>query len=154
MEVSSWTASSPHLITMVPAIHPFIQSSSARIPSKVFMQRQTVRYVADLVCSIRIPVKNFGSLLTHWNSHWNSWWAHFEDTQLTVNSLDDLTLWACCELSLSLQLSKWAHCYHCMVSSSGDLTNSSWQAQGVSRKLTEVSQQAHSVNSSCEFAVS
>ena len=51
-----------------------------------------------------------------------------------------------CELSLSLQLWQWAHCYHCMVSSSVDLTNSSRQAQQVSCKLTESSQQAHSVS--------
>ena len=66
---------------------------------------------------------------------------------------------------MSLQLSQWAHCFHCMVSSSGDLTNSSQQAHCVSCKLTdssqqaqgarckliESSQQAHSVSSSCEF---
>ena len=47
---------------------------------------------------------------------------------------------------MSLQLTQWAHCYHCMVSSSGDLTNSSQQAHHVSCKLMESSQQAHSVS--------
>ena len=33
--------------------------------------------------------------------------------------------------------SQWAHCCYCIVSSSGDLTNSSQQARSVSCKLTE-----------------
>ena len=41
---------------------------------------------------------------------------------------------------------QWAHCYHCMVSSLVDLTNSSQQAQGVSYKLMESSHQAHSMS--------
>ena len=40
-----------------------------------------------------------------------------------------------------------------MVSSLGDLTNSSQQAHGVSCKLKVGSQQAHNVSSSCVFAV-
>ena len=43
----------------------------------------------------------------------------------TVNSQHELTLWPCCEPSVSLQLTQWALCYHCMVSSRNDLTNSS-----------------------------
>ena len=81
------------------------------------------------------------------NSHQNSWKAHLEDTQLPHSELSRwLTLWACRELSVSLQLRQWAHCYHCMVSSSGDLTNKSKQAHLVSCKLIESSRQAHSVS--------
>ena len=36
----------------------------------------------------------------------NSLGAHFEDSQLTVNSQDELTLRACCEFSVSLKLSQ------------------------------------------------
>ena len=50
--------------------------------------------------------------------------------------------------------SQWTLCYHCMVCSLGDLINSSDQAHGVSCKLTDDSQQAHSVSSSSEFTVS
>ena len=60
----------------------------------------------------------------------------------TVTSQDD----SHCELSGSLQLTPWAHCYHCMVSLSGDLMNSSQQAHCVSCELTESSQQAHSLS--------
>ena len=45
------------------------------------------------------------------SSHWNSRWAHFENTQLPHSELTRwLTLWACCELSISLQLTLWACC--------------------------------------------
>ena len=48
---------------------------------------------------------------------WDLQWAHFEDTHFAHSELTRLlTLWACCELSMSLQLARWAHCYHCMVS--------------------------------------
>ena len=68
----------------------------------------------------RLPSEGVSSHHTHRELTWIiSRWAHFEDTQLTVNSQDELTLWACCVFSMSLQLSQWAHCYHCMVSSSG-----------------------------------
>ena len=46
--------------------------------------------------------------------------------------------------------SQWAHCYHCMVSSSVDLTNSSQQAQGVSCKLKG----GLTARSHCELGVS
>ena len=70
-------------------------------------------------------------------------WAN---TILTVDSPECLTV------SLTVR-SQWAHCYHCMVSSSVDLTNRSQQAHGVRCKLMEDSQQGHSVRLSCELAV-
>ena len=45
------------------------------------------------------------------NSHWNSLKAHFEDSQLPHSELTRwLTMWTCCELSMSLQLKWWACC--------------------------------------------
>ena len=49
--------------------------------------------------------------------------------------------------------SQWAHCYHCMARSSVDPTNSSQQTLNVSCKLSEGSQQGHSVCSSGEVTV-
>ena len=72
-----------------------------------------------------IPVKNLSSQLTHWELTWksqkahpawvtvSSFWGHLFSLQCSHKMS---SLWDCCELSVSLQLSQWAHCYHCMVS--------------------------------------
>ena len=70
-------------------------------------------------------------------------WAN---TILTLGSPECLTV------RLTVR-SQWAHCYHCMVSSSVDLTNRSQQAHGVRCKLAGSSQQGHIVRSSRELAV-
>ena len=56
------------------------------------------------------PRKNLSSQLTQWELRLklteSSFWGYPVTSQW--NSQDELTLWACCELSVSLQLSQWA----------------------------------------------
>ena len=71
------------------------------------------------------PVKKLSSQLTHRElsrksrkAHpaWftvSSFCGHLITSQCTHKMRSHC---ACCELSVSLQLSQWAHCYHCMVS--------------------------------------
>ena len=73
----------------------------------------------------------------------SSFWGHLSSSQCTHKMRSQ---WVCCKLSVSLQLSQSAHCYHCLMSSSGYHTNSSQQAHFMSYKLTESLQQAHSVS--------
>ena len=77
-----------------------------------------------------------------------SFWGHSVSSQWTHK------MSSCCELSVSLQLTQWAHCYHCMVSSLGWSHDLLTVWVSVSCKLMESSQQAHGKSSSCEFTVS
>ena len=114
--------------------------------------------------SCNLPSEEFeltaNSLRAHMKVTERSFWAHLSSSQCTHKMS---ALWDYCELSMSLQLSQWAHCYHCMVShqmiswiSHSKLTmwvwsfwkffvflSGKWQTH--SSKLTESSQQSHIV---------
>ena len=76
------------------------------------------------VCYMYYPSEEFSSQLTHseltWNSQkahlvWvtvSSFWGHLSNSQCTHKMSPQWAFW---ELSVSLQLSQLAHCYHCMV---------------------------------------
>ena len=74
-----------------------------------------------------------------------SFWGHLVSLH-SQDEADELTLWACSKLSVSLQFSQLAHCYHCIVSSLHDITNNSQQACRVSCKFMESLRQVHSVS--------
>ena len=69
-------------------------------------------------------MKNLSSQLTHCELTWksqksflawvtvSSFWGHLSSSQCTHKMSSQ---WACHELSVSLQLSQLANCYHCMV---------------------------------------
>ena len=96
--------------------------------------KQNYRSTLHAINTILIP-NNFLELLANKSNPSeefeltaNSLGAHIEThgglilgtlSWLTVNSQDELTLWACCELSMSFQLTQWSQCYHCTVSSLG-----------------------------------
>ena len=75
--------------------------------------------------------------------HWGCLVFFLLQAKMLINCNHYFTFHDCLTTSPKAQLT---YSYHCMLSSSGNLTNSTQQAHYLSCKLTESSEQAHSVS--------
>ena len=117
-------------------------------------------YMLWLCGRVHLSARRWG----HFSKHWAQWRLSTSFLQWTLfifprmkcrfaiwQKLSEGVSWhlltvvspGCLTVRLTVR-SQWTHCYHCMLSSSVDLTNRSQPAHGVRCKLKEDSQEGHS----------